>query len=144
MKALKKTMLGAAALAAIATMAMASPAAAGIFYKYPTLHNANGTEPVTIGSVSWSGSYLQIPTPIAAGDTKGGTYHTVLDYGYGSVTFRAYPITGDTANYCYMTFSVSNTTGAESAVAAIAQGPNWSTVHCSVSGLDFEAWGDDQ
>jgi len=109
MKALKKTMLGAAALAAIATMAMASPAAAQ-FYAYPHLTNGSADD-VTITGVSWSGSYIQIPTPVPSGQTKSGTYHTVLPYGSGGVSFTANITTPGRSGSCYFTFNVDNGDG---------------------------------
>jgi len=145
MKALKKTMLGAAALAAIATMAMASPAAAQPFYAYPRLYN-DQTSPntITISGVSWSGSYSPQIGSVAAGGYSDGTLKTVLSYGYGGLTFNA-NLNDSTrpGAYCYFTFNISNTTGVVYPVGKVAylgarceatfSGPNNEFV-------DFRAW----
>jgi hypothetical protein len=96
---------------------------------------------VTTGSVSWSGSYVPISSPVGHGGTNGGTYHTVLTAGSGFVQFNAYPITGNTTDYCLMTFSISNTTGAISGQAAVARGTA-GVVTCGKAGpdkIDFTA-----
>lgn len=135
----KSSLFGLAAAALIASAAMASPAAAA-FYAFPSLKNNNTTDQLTLGSVSWSGSYsTQIASPLAHGATSSGVLRTVLTSGYGGLTFNAYPIPGNSTDYCLFTFNISNSTGAIVAQGAVAQGTP-GAVSCTKGGtnnIDF-------
>ena len=116
----KSSLFGLAAAALVASAAMASPAAAA-YYAYPKLVN-NTADPSTITGVSWSGSYVQIPTPVAAGATGSGTYHTVLTSGSGGVNFTANVTTPGRSGSCYFTFNISNSNGTIFPVGHVTSG----------------------
>jgi hypothetical protein len=126
------------ALFGLATAAIASAAIAGgggkgsSFNALPSLTNNNLTDAATVGSVVWSGRYKpQIASSVAAGATSSGKLTTSKGTGADSLTFNAYPIPGDTGDFCVMQFFIESPTGVISQSEAAARGAA-GAVNCSV------------
>ena len=67
-----------------------------------------------------------------AGATNSGAYHTTATVGAGYLDFNAYPDpVNDPSDYCFMTFSIDNSTGVVTP-GAVRRGPNATHVNCSV------------
>jgi hypothetical protein len=125
-------------LCGLATAAMATAATAhgggkgSSFNALPSLTNNNLTDAVTVGSVVWSGRYKpQIASSVAAGATSRGQLTTSSGTGADSLTFNAYPIPGDTGDFCVMQFFIESSTGVISQSEASARGAA-GAVSCSV------------
>jgi hypothetical protein len=121
------------ALAAVASAAFAGgPAKKSSFDAFPSLTNNNLTDAVTVGSVVFSGRYRpQIASSVAAGATSSGQLTTSSGTGADSLTFNAYPIPGDTGDFCVMQFFIESSTGVISQSEAAARGAA-GAVSCSV------------